>query len=312
MMHKQDQKNHLFVIAGPTASGKTALAKQLIQSHRFEIVSADSRQVYRRLDIGTGKDKTLVQAMIDVVEPPKVRGQSLSTQKGLSSTSDTFSVAAYQSMALPIIDQIHQRGHIPLIVGGTGFYIDALMYERTYNHTRSSTLMRQEIERLSDVEILQEIERIDPLTSGTVDRKNRVRLVRALEIIRQTNAPLVPLRRVLRANLAVYIYVIDLPREELYANIDTRVDERLATGLVKEVEGLIASGISTEWLMSLGLEYRFVTQYLHQAMTYPEMVERLKYAIHDYARRQITYFKRWPEAKWLTSDVIKGQTLYEL
>lgn len=313
-------KKQLLVLAGPTASGKTALAAELIKNHPFEIVSADSRQVYRGLDLGTGKDKSVPQHMIDVVEPPHFRhpefmvATSRSNYRphgmisgsrnefGMTSINDStgkFSVSQYRDMAKPILDDIWKRGKVPLIVGGTGYYIDALLYEQPYNAVPPSSTIRSELKDRTNAQLLYEIRSTDIRTAGTIDASNRVRLLRAVEIIHATKAPVAPIKRLPRAGMSAKIYVLDVqPRAELYARIDKRVDERLQLGMVQEVQGLLESGVPSAWLRSLGLEYRWITMYLASEVKYPEMVERLKFDIHAYARRQITYFKRWKEAEW--------------
>lgn len=301
MIKVQDRIRPLFVIAGPTASGKTALAAELIKKYPLEIVSADSRQVYRRLDIGTGKDKSVPQHLIDVANPEQA-----------------FSVAHYCDIAGPIIDQIYRQGKIPLIVGGTGYYIESLIYNRVINDTPPNAKLRAELELLSNSEILDQIANADPATASNIDAKNRVRLIRALEIIRLTNAPRKATKSILRPDLEISVFMLDVPRRELYKRIDERVEARLGEGMIDEVRGLMFSGISSDWLTSLGLEYRFITQYLisskQSRIEYDEMVARLKFAIHAYARRQLTFFRRWPFAKWRTAEQIQveiGQSLRE-
>ncbi len=289
----QDNKQPLFVIAGPTASGKTAFSAELIKLYPFEIVSADSRQVYRTLDIGTGKDKELPQHMIDVV-----------------GTGQQFSVSHYRKMAMPILDQIYERGHIPLIVGGTGFYIESLIYTQITHDTPPSDMLRAELKQLSNDQLLHQIARVDRETASKIDTKNRVRLIRALEIIRITNAPLKNITSVLRPNADLTMFVLDIPRIELYKRIDDRVDLRLKFGMIEEVSGLINAGVSADWLISLGLEYRFITQFIQSqndlpGSSYPDMVQKLKYAIHAYARRQLTFFRRFTNVEWLSAEQIK-------
>ena len=293
MTKVQDRVRPLFVIAGPTASGKTALAAQLIEKYPFEIISADSRQVYRGLDIGTGKDKTVPQYMIDVAD-----------------AEQQFSVSHYRDMAWPIIDQIYGRGKIPLIVGGTGYYIESLIYTQSINNTVPDNKIRAELELLSNTQLLNLIADVDPATASKIDAKNRARLIRALEIIRTTGLPRKIIKPILRPDLDISLFVIDVPRAELYRRIDERVDSRLKQGMIAEVQRLLSVRISSEWLVSLGLEYRFVTQYLlleKSKSQYDEMVIRLKFAIHAYARRQLTFFRRWPIAQWLSAEQIKGK-----
>ncbi len=283
-------KNQVIVLSGPTASGKTALAGKLIEHFPLEIISADSRQVYKGLDIGTGKDTTIPQHMLDVVNP-----------------GESFSVDQYRKMAERIMEDIWKRRKIPLVVGGSGYYIEALLYQRTANQTAPRPELRAKLERLSAVEALAELKTKDPATAAHLDPHNRRRILRALEIVIVTNKPREPLQRALKPNLETSWYVLDVPRADLYHAIDQRVDDRLRGGMVKEVQGLLEYKVFPEWLLKLGLEYRFVTLYLQGKISYDEMVPRLKYAIHAYSRRQQTFFRRWPEAEWADASTITSQ-----
>jgi len=376
-------KRKMIILAGATASGKTALAAELIQKYPTEIVSADSRQVYKRLDIGTGKDKTVPQHMIDVVEPiychpESCEGSNKRFLAGLEMTANVvgsarllaemtgkYSVAKYRDQALEIIEDIWQRGKTPLIVGGTGFYIDSLIYEQNTNSTPPNRKLRAKLSQLSNNRLLMRIAKIDKETAESIDKNNRARLIRAAEIVTITGKPIEKCKSVLRSDIDINIFVLDMPRGELYARIDKRVDDRIDEGMVEEVQGLLDSGVDPNWLISLGLEYRFITEYLlsvilastrdkstaqavistarqssrgwrnllrnifkisppsrpyyaeatkgrqssrsRDDMTYEEMIQKLKYAIHAYARRQNTYFKRWGSAKWLPIDIIKDE-----
>ncbi|MFA6082565.1 MAG: tRNA (adenosine(37)-N6)-dimethylallyltransferase MiaA [Patescibacteria group bacterium] len=277
----------IIVLAGPTASGKTDLAADLIKKYPLEIISADSRQVYRGLDIGSGKDKTVPQFLIDVVNP-----------------ENGFTVADFKKLAEEKIEQIWQRGNTPLIVGGTGFYIEALMFDQTTNQTPPNKSIRQKLEPLSGAELLEIIARVDAMTASKIDVNNRRRLIRAAEIISATKKPIAPVSHQLRTDARVSCFVLDVPREELYKRIDKRVDDRLKIGMIEEVEHLILAGVSKEWLVSLGLEYRAITRFLSGEVGRDEMVKQLKYDTHAFARRQISYFKRWKFAEALSKKRI--------
>jgi tRNA dimethylallyltransferase len=359
----------LIVIAGATASGKTALAAELIRKFPMEIISADSRQVYKGLDIGTGKEKNVPQHMIDVEECKMQNAPSFAKATDgkkckIKEEDRLYSVAKFRDQALKIIDDVWKRGKIPLVVGGTGFYIDALIYEQTTNVTPPDNKIREKLSKLSNDKLLKILKKTDPEIAQKIDQNNRARLVRAVEIVTITNKPIEKFEYKIRDGWDVQIFVLDIPRKELYQRIDLRVDDRIKEGMIEEVEGLIESGVSVEWLMSLGLEYRWITEFLNpkseirnqkygnssyksvisnralralsscrmglmrdpvgigtgeilrraqddstrgqdDSLTRDEMTQRLKFAIHAYARRQNTYFKRWPNAKWLSAKDIE-------
>jgi tRNA dimethylallyltransferase len=293
----------------------------------MEIISADSRQVYKGLDIGTGKDKSVPQYMIDVEKCKMQNAKCKIIEEHL-----LYSVAQYRDQALKIINDIWSRGKIPLVVGGTGFYIDSLIYEQNTNSTPPNAKVREKLSKLKNAELLKIINNIDSITYNKIDHNNRARLIRAAEIVTITKKPIEQLESTIRDGWLVDLYVLDLPREELYRRIDKRVDDRIKEGMIEEVEGLIRSGVSVEWLMSLGLEYKFITEFLMQnaecrmqnggnyhnnnskienwnldSENYADMIQRLKFAIHAYSRRQNTYFKKWSNAQWLSGREIAAR-----
>lgn len=276
------EKRKIIVIAGPTASGKTDLAKTLIKKFNGEIISADSRQVYKGLDIGTGKDKSFFQYLIDIREP-----------------EEKFTVADFQKEAQKAVEEIYKKGKIPFIVGGTGFYIDSFLKNKRLAPPPKNPYLRKELEKQSCEELFEQLKKLDPQTAAIIDKHNKRRLIRALEVCLETGKPFSSFGQESPSQFKVLYLVIDLPRSILYQKIDQRLSKRLQEGMIEEVQNLLKQGVSAQWLKSLGLEYRYITEYLEGKYSKEEMIEKLKYAIHRFARRQITWFKKNKEAIWI-------------
>lgn len=286
--------NKLLVICGPTATGKTELGVQLAKKFGGEIVSADSRQVYRGMDIATGKDLSaygdIPVWMLDVVRP---------TQQ--------FSVAQYYEMAVRIIREVWERGKLPILVGGTGLYIKAVVDGIETAHIPPDAQLRREYEGKTVSELLEVLNKINPKKARSMnesDRKNPRRLIRAIEIASHSRpeqsrrVPLQNLRSHILLPTSTLMLGLTAPRSYLYQLIDTRVDRRIGQGMVEEVEGLLKTGVSHKRLQSLGLEYKWIDSYLTGKIEMDEMVRTLKLKIHDYARRQVTWFKKDKRILW--------------
>ena len=269
-----------MVLVGLTASGKTDLAKKLIEKFNGEVISADSRQIYRGMDLGTGKDKSFFQHMIDVRDP-----------------NDDFSVAEYQSEVYKIIKNIFSRGKTPFIVGGTGLYINAVIYG--YQIPKQDKDLRMKLEKKTTEQIFEQLKKVDPV-SAKKNKSNRRRLIRALESYLVNLRPLSEYKNI-KPNFDYLMLGIDLPRQELYQKIDTRVDSRLKEGMIEEVECLLQKGISYDRMQRFGLEYRHLSNYLQNPT--PENlkseIKGLKFKIHAYARRQLTWFRKNKEIHWI-------------
>lgn len=283
-MTSSDYKPLLLVLAGPTASGKTSLAARIFIKYPVNIISADSRQIYRYLDIGTGKDLSFPQQMIDVVDPPYYENN----QKNSLYTASVFAREAERCIRVAI-----DNHRVPVLVGGTGFYLESILFEKAFNDTPPHHDLRNAFQGLNNKELLSRIKASDPETYRRIDHNNRYRLIRAYEILLLTGSKIQPINKSIRTDYRVKIFVIDLPRDMLYQKIDQRVEERIKEGMIDEVRGLLQSGVSRDWLINLGLEYRWVTFYLLGRMTKDSMIDRLKSNIHDYSKRQISFFKRW-------------------
>lgn len=278
----------LVVVLGPTASGKSALGIELALHFNGEIVSADSRQVYRGLDIGTAKvtpaERALVpHHLLDVVEPQEI-----------------YSVSQFQYDAVAAIDAILARGHQPFLVGGSPHYIQTVVDHFAIPEVPPQLELRAQLEARSLPDLLRQLETLDPQGAVMVDRNNPRRVIRALEVSIVTGKPFSQQRGVPDPLYRSLLLGIHWPRELLYQHIDARIDERMQQGLLQEVRSLLEQGISSERLDALGLEYRFASRLLRGAYdSEAEMVQRLKYASHDFTRRQLSWFRRDKRILWL-------------
>jgi tRNA dimethylallyltransferase len=278
----------VIVILGPTASGKSALAVKLAKRFNGEIISADSRQVYQGLDIGTGKItkremKGVPHHMIDVADPKRV-----------------YTVAQYQIMASKKIEEILKRGKLPIICGGTGFYIDALVGGLKIPEVKPNIELRKRLFKMTADELFEILKEKDPVRAKTIDRKNKVRLVRALEIAEALGT--VPELKPKESKFEVLKIGIIKERLELKKLISNRLAIRLRAGMVKEVESLRKYGLSWKRLHDLGLEYRYVSEFLQKKITEKEMVEALNNKINQYAKRQMTWFRRDKSIHWIKKE----------
>ena len=271
----------LIVIEGTNASGKSSLGVELASRFNGEIVSADSRQVYERLDLGSGK-----------ITPEEMKGvphHLLNVRR----PGEFFSMADFQRLAFEAIDGILSRGKVPFLVGGTGLYVDAVadgyeLSDRAPDHSLRAHLETFETPALYDM--LKE-----KLPDTDIDPRNRHRVMRALERLAADDwhpAGKKPRYTLLKLG-------VTWPREVLKQRIDVRLEKRLAEGMVDEVKALLDEGISEEFLVKLGLEYKYLTWYLTGKIGYEQMTEELGNAIKKFAKRQMTWFRRDPRIRWL-------------
>ncbi len=291
----------IIVIVGPTASGKTALGVEIAKKFNGEIISADSRQVYKGLDIGTGKDLKkygdVKYYLIDTCNP-----------------GDKFTLFDWLELARKEIDEILSRGKIPVIVGGTGLYVKALVegYQigerlKVKSEKSKKQYSREFLDKQSVEKLIKILKKIDPVSLKKIDQKNPRRLVRAIEIAQEDTRPVK-----IKPDFEVLQIGIDLTRAKLYEQIDMRVDQRFKEGMLEEVAGLIKNGIDKKWLLSLGLEYKIIGQYIIQkSNSFEQMAQELKFKSHAYARRQLTWLRKQPDIKWVKNSkeaqkVVKG------
>jgi tRNA dimethylallyltransferase len=283
-------KPKLIVILGPTASGKSDLAVEIAKKHGGEIISADSRQVYKGMDLGTGKItkkemKGVTHHLLDVCSPKKV-----------------FTVAEYKKLAEKAIKDILKRGKLPIICGGTGFYIDAVVLGTEFPSVPPNKDLRFKIQDLGIEQLLKMLKKLDPERAETVDTKNKVRLVRAIEVA--TALGKVPPTK----NAIVYDSIcigIKWPKEILRERIHARIISRIKKGMIEEIENLHESGMSWKRMYSLGLEYRYISLFLQGKLTKEEMIETLHTKTCQYAKRQMTWFKRNKNIVWLEPEKLK-------
>ncbi|MES2014824.1 MAG: tRNA (adenosine(37)-N6)-dimethylallyltransferase MiaA [Patescibacteria group bacterium] len=277
----------VIVIAGPTAAGKTGLSIEIAKTLGGEIVSADSRQVYRGLNLGTGKItpqemEGIPHHLLDVADP-----------------KDTFSASDFVRLGRGAIDDILKRGKVPIIVGGTGFYIDALLGSISLPEVPADPAFRFQLSGFSLEELNAKIKKLDPEKAKTIDTKNPVRLIRAIEIARALGA--VPPSAPEKIYDTLFIG-LTLPQEELKTRIHTRLLGRVEEGMLEEAKSLHAKGLSFERMEELGLEYRYMARHLNGDMTQGEMLESLEKEIVQYAKRQITWLKRNKDIHWFRPE----------
>ncbi len=283
-----EQRPKLIVILGPTSSGKTDMAIELAKQFSGEIVSADSRQVYTGMDIGSGKatkeqQKDVPHYLLDVADP-----------------KERFTLTDFKQRADEAIADIILRGKIPFLVGGTGLYIQAVVDNYAIPSGEEDFEYRAELENKSLDELVDLLQSTDLESYRSVDLKNKRRVVRALEVNHMTGESFVENKKVGESLYDVLLIGIDVPREELYKRIDQRVDDRINEGMIEEVQNLLNTGVDEKRLYDFGQEYRFCLQYiLGEWESKEEMVQRLKYAIHGFARRQLTWFRKDKRVVWV-------------
>lgn len=276
------QRNKLpkvIVVAGPTASGKSDFAVAYAKEHNGEIISADSRQVFKGLDLGTGK--------ITQEETQGVPHHMLSIYEPM----EEVSVIRYMHDALPIIYDILARGKTPVICGGSGQYIDALLFDIDFPNAKPNEVLRLELEKLPTEDLVSKLVELDPHYASTIDIHNRRRIIRAIEIAKSLGHVPTNTKRVPRFNPKVFL--MNPSRDILKDRIEKRLEKRLILGMTEEVKDLLVSGVSEEWLKSLGLEYRYITQFLKQEITETEMKENIKNDSIHYAKRQMTWNRKY-------------------
>jgi tRNA dimethylallyltransferase len=278
------EKPKIIVIVGPTASGKTSLSIKLAKKFNGEIISADSRQVYKGMNLGTGKvTKKEMQGikhyLIDIISPKK-----------------TLTVVQYIKKAKAAIKKIISKNKIPIIVGGTGFYVDALVFDYKFPQVPPNLKLRKTLEKKSTQELFKMLKKIDPQRAKNIDPNNKVRLIRAIEIAQKLGK--VPeLKKELKYN-PLFIG-IKISKEKLKEKIKKRLIKRLKQGMIKEVEKLKKQGLSWKKLESFGLEYRYIAYYLQNKISYKQMLNQLEKAIINYAKRQMTWFKKNKNINWI-------------
>ena len=288
----------ILVIVGPTASGKTRMAVELAQRHNGEVISADSMQIYRTMDIGTAKPTKeemggIPHHMIDVADP-----------------EEDFSVARYVEMAARCVDDVLERGKLPIVAGGTGLYIDSLLSGRTFASFSPDSALRGELERelaeKGGQAMLEALAQVDPEAAQRLHPNDHKRIIRALEVYRSTGKTITQHNRETQAIPPRYdaltIGLAFQDRQAMWRRIDQRVDEMVAAGLEDEVRRLLTSGISPKCTAMQAIGYKEFTQALSGEMTWQEAADVVKLRSRQYAKRQLTWFGRNPNTRWVRWD----------
>ncbi len=288
------EKPKIIVVLGPTSSGKSELAVKIARKFNGEIISADSRQVYKNMDIGSGK--------ITRKEMMSVPHHLLN----VASPKQTFSVSKYQKLAKKSLERIIKKSKLPIICGGTGLYIDAVIYDYKFPEIPPNQKLRQKLEKLKTEKLFEKLRKLDPRRTENIDKHNRRRLIRALEIVLTTKKPVPPLAIQLdskRSKFQILKIGIQKTSEQLKKLIQKRMEKRLEQGMIAEVKNLREkSGLSWKKLDSFGLEYRFISRYLHRLISRQEMIELIFKESYKYAKRQMTWFKRDRNIRWVKTE----------
>ena len=290
------QKEKVIVICGPTASGKTALSIELAKRINGEIISCDSMQIYKDMDIGTAKPTTeemqgIKHYLIDFVSPDK-----------------RYSVADYKKDAKIAIKEILQKGKVPIIVGGTGLYVDSLIYEIEYPNIEFDEEYRQELEGIAEQDglekLYQQAKEIDPEAIRKISKNDKKRILRILEIYHATGKNKSEQEKESRKKEVEYdyrVFALDWDREKLYERINKRVDIMIEQGLVDEVRKIYGKYDKFPTAMQ-GLGYKEVVEYLNKEITKEQMLEKIKQETRRYAKRQLTWFRKNKQTIWLDAQ----------
>ena len=278
------QVKDIIVIIGPTTSGKTALSIKLAKKHNGEVISADSRQVYKHINLASGKVTKkemgrIKHHLLDVVDPNKV-----------------FTVNDFKKNAFKAVEEIISKGKTPIICGGTGFYIDALLHDSQFPEVEPDLKLRKTLSKKSTEELFLMLRELDNNRAENIDKNNPVRLIRAIEIAKKLGK--VPDVKdgpnALYRKYNVEIIYIDLPDEKLFKKVLKRIDQRIKSGMIKEVQNLHTKyKVSWKRLYEIGLECRYVSLFLQKKISKQEMCEQLFQETKHYIKRQRTWFKRY-------------------
>lgn len=288
-MNKSNNRQEIVCIVGPTAVGKSDYAVEYALKNNGEIISADSRQVYKGMDIGTGKIiekemRGVPHYLLDIVDP-----------------RDDFNVDKFKTLAKEKIEEIHRKGKLPIICGGTGFYIDAVIYDISYPSVTHNNELRNELGKMNATSLFNMISDLDKDYANSLnnsEKNNKQRLIRSIEIIKSIGK--MPRLENKTSPYNVKWIGLDMSYEKLKDRIHIRLMKRIDMGMADEVRKLYDNGVSWEKLDSFGLEYRYISRYLRKMINKEEMLKRLELEICHYARRQMVWFKRNKDIEWIT------------
>ena len=302
----EQNKERLIIVAGPTAAGKSAAAVELALRIGGEIISADSMPVYRGMDIGSAKIRAdemrgVPHYLLDVLEP-----------------EEEFNVTVFQELARKAMDQIRSSGHIPIITGGTGFYIRSVLYDTAFTENDTDKDYRHELETLGRekgaVYLHEMLRERDPESAEAIHENNMKRVIRALEYLHDTGEPISEHNARERKKQSPYdfrYFVMTMDRAHLYERIDRRVDLMMEEGLLQEVISLRDKGLARDAVSMQGLGYKQLLKYLDGEMTLPEAVAAIKQETRHFAKRQLTWFRREPDVIWVDAEKEKLTDVYD-
>ena len=297
-MHDNDrQKKPLIVLTGPTAVGKTKLSISLAKAVGGEIISADSMQVYKYMDIGSAKIRPeemsgVPHHLVDILKP-----------------EEEFHIVRFQEMAKEAMNDIYERGRIPILVGGTGFYIQAVTRDIDFTQAEQEDGYRRELEAMAQEQgseaLHQMLQKVDPVSAAQIHANNVKRVIRALEFYHQNHAPISAHNQEQKERTSSYnlaYFVLNAPRDLLYERIDRRVDEMMEQGLLDEVKRLKSMGYHRGMVSMQGLGYKEILAYLDGEYPLDEAVRILKRDTRHFAKRQLTWFRREQDVIWVNKD----------
>ena len=293
-------KKPLIILTGPTAVGKTKASIGLAKALNGEIISADSMQVYKHMDIGSAKIRPeemdgVKHYLVDVLEP-----------------DEEFHVVRFQQMAKDALNEIYAKGKVPIVVGGTGFYIQALLYDIDFTENNEDTSYRTELENLAaekGVDFVHDMLReVDPASADAIHANNLKRVIRALEFYKQTGEKISEHNEKERAKESPYefcYFVLNDDRDRLYQRIDLRIDQMVEEGLLEEVSALKDKGYTKDMVSMQGLGYKEILDYLNGECTFEEAIYILKRDTRHFAKRQLTWFRREKDVIWVNKNEFK-------
>ncbi|MEK7452737.1 MAG: tRNA (adenosine(37)-N6)-dimethylallyltransferase MiaA [Patescibacteria group bacterium] len=285
---RKNNKLKFLVILGPTASGKTSLSIKLAKKFNGEIISADSRQVYKGLDIGTGKVtkkemRGIKHHLLDVASPKSI-----------------FDVVKYKFLADKAVENIIKGKKLPILCGGTGLYIDAVAKNIVYSNIPKDLDLRKKLEEKSTNELFLELKKIDKKRAKTIDKNNKRRLIRAIEIVTVTGKSIEKIQS--KPKYDLLFLGIKKEQNELHKNIFERVKKRMRQGMIEESKKLHKKRLSYNRMMTLGLEYKYLALFLQKKITKDELINKINIKTRQYAKRQMTWFKRNEDIHWISSQ----------
>lgn len=278
-------RNKIIVILGPTSSGKSEIAIKLAQKFNGEIISADSRQIYRGMDIGTGKvskdqQKSIKHWILNIVSP-----------------KTEYNAAKFKKDARKIIEDILNRKKLPIICGGTGFWIKAIVDNVNFPEVKPDKELRKILEKKSAEELFKTLQKLDLERANDIDAKNKVRLIRAIEICKAIGK--VPKITIQDKKYDFFQIGIDMPKEKLHKKIKKRLEKRFEAGMIEEIKELHKQKLSWKKIQSFGLGYYWIPLYLRGKISKKDLFEKVLGAEKDYAKRQMTWFKKDKRIIWL-------------